>query len=89
MSQDFCVVCYFYKLKGLKECGNCGYKFIDREPFRPRLTKFDDGQFLTYFVEDCESIATQINNELTVYHSEETGKFVGFRLLLPKGLRSE
>jgi hypothetical protein len=51
-----------------------------RPPFRKAIRVYAEGDFLTYFATEEECTATQINEHLTIYTGNETGKVVGVRL---------
>lgn len=56
-----------------------GWKSCDKT-FKKAIRNYQEGNFLTYFVNEERCIADQIDENLTVYKSVESGKIIGVRL---------
>lgn len=50
------------------------------EPYAPHVTQWDDGGFITYFVNDERCRATQIDDKFTIFHNSN-GDIVGVKLM--------
>lgn len=55
------------------------WKELPDEPYIPHVAKFEDGGFITYFVNDDRCIATQIDDKLTVFRNS-VGNIVGVKV---------
>lgn len=53
---------------------------MEEKPFKPSLKHYTEGNFLTYFANEKECIAKQLDSRITVYYADD--ELVGFRVNL-------